>query len=61
MIQDQGFREIGIYYLSSGGRLGTTLLARYPEGHEEHGTGELLKISFAVIGYAPISANAKGL
>lgn len=53
-------KGLGICGLSSGGHLGAALLSRYPDIWSEKENGDIPKIEFAIIGYAPISTNAKG-
>lgn len=52
---------LGICGLSSGGHLGATLLAEYPKSWTSpEASATIPKINFAIIGYGPISTNAKG-
>ncbi|CZT12269.1 uncharacterized protein RCO7_10484 [Rhynchosporium graminicola] len=54
---------LGICGLSSGGHLAASLLSNYPASWTSPTPSEptpIPKISFAIIGYAPISTNAKG-
>jgi acetyl esterase/lipase len=54
---------LGVCGLSSGGHLAASLMSGYPStwnNPEEPNLGELCKLDFAIIGYAPISTNAKG-
>ncbi|RYN17430.1 hypothetical protein AA0112_g12050 [Alternaria arborescens] len=52
---------LAICGLSSGGHLAASLLAQYPTGWSHpDAKGDLPKVEFAIIGYAPISTNAKG-
>jgi acetyl esterase/lipase len=64
MIQEKGFAQsgLGVCGLSSGGHLAASLLSDYPASWTEHGVKKdtLPKLGFAIIGYAPISTNAKG-
>jgi acetyl esterase/lipase len=63
-----GVDGLGICGLSSGGHLGAALLSEYPSQWSERcpssGGGDsiygLPKIDFTIIGYGPISTNAKG-
>lgn len=65
--QGHGVEGLGICGLSSGGHLGAALLSEYPSKWTEHRPDDeegfvhsLPKIDFAIIGYGPISTNAKG-
>jgi len=59
--QELSKNGLGICGLSSGGHLGAALLADYPKSWTSPETSaEIPKIDFAVIGYGPISTNAKG-
>ncbi|CAO2648692.1 Nn.00g079590.m01.CDS01 [Neocucurbitaria sp. VM-36] len=62
IIEEQGFagNGVGVCGLSSGGHLAASLLAAYPGTWNEISPGEIPKIDFAIIGYAPISTNAAG-
>ncbi|OSS47832.1 hypothetical protein B5807_06640 [Epicoccum nigrum] len=63
IITEGGFapRGLGICGLSSGGHLGAALLAEYPETWSSpDGSAVIPKVDFAIIGYGPISTNAKG-
>jgi acetyl esterase/lipase len=69
IIRQQGYGKegLGVCGLSSGGHLGAALLSEYPsQWIERHIEDEkdvptpLPKIDFAIIGYGPISTNAKG-
>jgi acetyl esterase/lipase len=62
MMKDNGYGKSGIAVcgLSSGGHLGAALLASYPSTWTETDPSEIPKIDFAIIGYGPISTNAKG-
>ncbi|KAH4066007.1 hypothetical protein HBH98_085690 [Parastagonospora nodorum] len=69
MIRNSGFaREgLGICGLSSGGHLAASLLSEYPSvwterraPDEENSDLSLPELDFAIIGYGPISTNAKG-
>lgn len=51
---------IGVCGLSSGGHLAASLLARYPQGWSPRSSKLPPKLDFAIIGYGPISTNAKG-
>lgn len=52
---------LGICGLSSGGHLGAALLAEYPKTWTSPGPSTAIPtIDFAIIGYGPISTNAKG-
>ncbi|KAF9700993.1 hypothetical protein EKO04_000399 [Ascochyta lentis] len=54
-------KGLGICGLSSGGHLGAALLADYPSTWTSPSQSSTLpKIDFAIIGYGPISTNAKG-
>ena len=54
-------KGLGICGLSSGGHLGAALLADYPEAWTSPQTSATIPtINFAIIGYGPISTNAKG-
>lgn len=61
MIDESGLAPggLGVCGLSSGGHLGAALLAEYPAAWTA-ADSSLPKIQFAVIGYGPISTNAKG-
>lgn len=52
--------DIGVCGLSSGGHLAASLLARYPQGWSSRSPELPPKLDFAIIGYGPISTNAKG-
>ncbi|KAF2845350.1 alpha/beta-hydrolase [Plenodomus tracheiphilus IPT5] len=67
IIDEKGFAGKGVALcgLSSGGHLAASLLASYPSSWTERiqptsSSPDLPKISFALIGYAPISTNAVG-
>jgi acetyl esterase/lipase len=68
MIGQQGYGKegLGVCGLSSGGHLGAALLSDYPSQwterriEDEKDVTPLPKIDFAIIGYGPISTNAKG-
>jgi acetyl esterase/lipase len=69
MIQGSGFASegMGICGLSSGGHLAASLLSKYPSvwterraSGEENSDMSLPRLDFAIIGYGPISTNAKG-
>lgn len=68
MIHEQGFGTdgLGVCGLSSGGHLGAALLAEYPahwterRPRDDEGNLSLPTVDFAIIGYGPISTNAKG-
>lgn len=51
---------IGVCGLSSGGHLGASLLAGYPQGWIPKTSEVPPRLDFAIIGYGPISTNAKG-
>lgn len=54
-------KGLGICGLSSGGHLGAALLAEYPKTWTSPQASAVIpKIDFAIIGYGPISTNAKG-
>ena len=59
MIRGSGLadRGLGVIGLSSGGHLAACLAARYPAAW---GTAEAQRPDVMVIGYAPVSTNAKG-
>ncbi|KAF7552344.1 hypothetical protein G7Z17_g4388 [Cylindrodendrum hubeiense] len=61
LMADSGLAPLGlgICGLSSGGHLGSALLAKYPQTWTSQDT-ELPTAQFAIIGYGPISTNAKG-
>jgi acetyl esterase/lipase len=63
LIKEENFAQGGLAIcgLSSGGHLGASLLSEYPSSWSNPGTNDdLPKLEFAIIGYAPISTNAKG-
>ena len=63
IIQKEGHstKGLGICGLSSGGHLGAALLADYPRTWKSPSqSSSIPKIDFAIIGYGPISTNAKG-
>ncbi|KAF1970540.1 alpha/beta-hydrolase [Bimuria novae-zelandiae CBS 107.79] len=63
IIQEKGFaaQGLGVCGLSSGGHLAASLLAAYPSSWTSPASSvDVPKIDFAIIGYAPISTNAKG-
>lgn len=63
IIATQGYsaQGLGICGLSSGGHLGAALLAEYPNTWTSpEASAKLPKINFAILGYGPISTNAKG-
>ncbi|KAI7781645.1 hypothetical protein LA080_014543 [Diaporthe eres] len=51
---------IGVCGLSSGGHLAASLLADYPQGWKPRSSELPPRLDFAIIGYGPISTNAKG-
>jgi acetyl esterase/lipase len=58
-----GSDGLGVCGLSSGGHLAASLMSEYPSTWytpEAPSLGELPNMDFAIIGYAPISTNAKG-
>jgi acetyl esterase/lipase len=62
-LQRFGKDGLGVCGLSSGGHLAASLMSEYPSTwyHPEAlSLGEIPKLDFAIIGYAPISTNAKG-
>mgnify|MGYP004534785239 CR=1 FL=1 len=62
-IANRGYstKGLGVCGLSSGGHLGAALLAEYPETWTSpEASATVPKIEFAIIGYGPISTNAKG-
>jgi acetyl esterase/lipase len=68
MIHEQGYGAdgLGLCGLSSGGHLGAALLSDYPAQWTERkprnieANPSLPKLDFAIVGYGPISTNAKG-
>lgn len=52
-------KGLGICGLSSGGHLGAALLAKYPSEWESR-QATIPSLDFAILGYGPISTNAKG-
>lgn len=63
IIAAQGFsrKGLGVCGLSSGGHLGAALLSEYPTTWSSPRSSDILPgIEFAIIGYGPISTNAKG-
>lgn len=63
IIEKQGYsaQGLGICGLSSGGHLGAALLAEYPKAWTSpEASIRIPKVDFAIIGYGPISTNAKG-
>jgi acetyl esterase/lipase len=63
VLEEKGHVEngLGVCGLSSGGHLGAALLADYPNTWKSPETSSAIpKIDFAIIGYGPISTNAKG-
>lgn len=52
--------SIGVCGLSSGGHLAASLLAGYPQGWNPKSSELPPRLDWAVIGYGPISTNAKG-
>lgn len=63
LIQEKGFamKGLGICGLSSGGHLAASLLAAYPSTWTCPALSATIPaIEFAIVGYAPISTNAKG-
>lgn len=56
----QEWSSIGVCGLSSGGHLGASLLADYPQGWIPRSPELPPMLDFAIIGYGPISTNAKG-
>ncbi len=57
-IRDSGHDAVGVVGLSSGGHLAACLVAEYPAEWESR--SEVVRPDVMVIGYAPISTNAKG-
>ncbi|KAJ8108086.1 hypothetical protein OPT61_g8417 [Boeremia exigua] len=58
--QGHSTQGLGICGLSSGGHLGAALLAEYPKTWTSpEASSKIPEIGFAVIGYGPISTNAK--
>lgn len=51
---------IGVCGLSSGGHLAASLLAGYPQSWNPRSSESPPRLEFAIIGYGPISTNAKG-
>jgi acetyl esterase/lipase len=63
LIKEKDFAQRGLAVcgLSSGGHLAASLLSEYPASwNNPDANGDLPKLEFAIIGYAPISTNAKG-
>ncbi|KAF2627027.1 alpha/beta-hydrolase [Macroventuria anomochaeta] len=63
VIAAEGYSKkgLGICGLSSGGHLGAALLAEYPQTWTSpQASAAIPKTDFAIIGYGPISTNAKG-
>lgn len=63
LLEEKGYARygLGVCGLSSGGHLGAALLAEYPETWSSPQLSAAIpKIDFAIIGYGPISTNAKG-
>jgi acetyl esterase/lipase len=63
MIRARGFERVGVVGLSSGGHLGACLAAAYPQAWREPPSDRSafeVRPDVMVIGYAPISTNAKG-
>jgi acetyl esterase/lipase len=63
VIEEKGFAgsDLGICGLSSGGHLAAAILAKYPSSwNSPPNSSTIPKIRFAIIGYGPISTNAKG-
>jgi acetyl esterase/lipase len=63
LIQEKGFAQgnLAVCGLSSGGHLAGSLLSEYPAcWSNPDANSDLPKLDFAIIGYAPISTNAKG-
>lgn len=63
IIANRGYSTngLGVCGLSSGGHLGAALLAEYPDTWKSPETSATTpRINFAIIGYGPISTNAKG-
>lgn len=58
IIAEKGF-AVGICGLSSGGHLAASLLSQYPDIWTEKDARPLPRLEFAIVGYAPISTNAK--
>ncbi|KAF2128761.1 endo-1,4-beta-xylanase B [Dothidotthia symphoricarpi CBS 119687] len=59
LIAEKGFKT-SICGLSSGGHLAASLLSHYPTIWTEKDARPLPELEFAIVGYAPISTNAKG-
>jgi acetyl esterase/lipase len=59
MIRGEGIAQVGVVGLSSGGHLAACLAADYPDGWAGEAGGPH-RPDAMVIGYAPISTNAKG-
>ncbi|KAL0936771.1 pectin acetylesterase [Colletotrichum truncatum] len=53
-------KTLGVCGLSSGGHLGAALLAEYPSAWSSTAGGPVPELEFAILGYGPISTNAKG-
>lgn len=63
MLEEKGYAQygLGVCGLSSGGHLGAALLADYPKTWTSPQSSTTIpKVDFAIIGYGPISTNAKG-
>lgn len=63
ILEEKGYAQygLGVCGLSSGGHLGAALLADYPNTWTSPELSATIpKIDFAIIGYGPISTNAKG-
>jgi acetyl esterase/lipase len=63
LIKEKEFAQEGLAIcgLSSGGHLAASLLSTYPVGWSSpDARSDVPKLDFAIIGYAPISTNAKG-
>lgn len=63
MIEEKGFAKsgMGLCGLSSGGHLAACLLSKYPDSwNKSEAVMKMPTLDFAIIGYAPISTNAKG-
>ncbi|KAG8156540.1 hypothetical protein KVR01_013644 [Diaporthe batatas] len=56
----QDWSSVGVCGLSSGGHLAASLLAEYPQSWTPKSTEVPPRLDFAIIGYGPISTNAKG-
>ncbi|TDZ16649.1 Acetylxylan esterase [Colletotrichum orbiculare MAFF 240422] len=58
--EKSGVKALAVCGLSSGGHLASALLAEYPSAWSATAGSEVPELEFAVIGYGPISTNAKG-